>query len=236
MDNKVKFLTKTNLIILGLIWGLFAVIFYLRRDTLYDDASSIIALFAAFLAFTGILYSNYRSDKRNENSLNNSNKQLIEQLTRDKKEEAVFTLIKDMLAIINDDLEEDFHPWKFTAKTIADYYEENKVNFDPTNVDFNLFVQNELYSYFRNLVDDPFLFNYLAPEIQNEINKFILCYYEFKRDFYLFMGNKIDNTIKFNNEYEFEIMEDNRIRDDYFNSGNYLIWVIYLILHSKLRI
>lgn len=223
MDNKVKFLTKTNLIILGLIWGLFAVIFYLRRDTLYDDASSIIALFAAFLAFTGILYSNYRSDKRNENSLNNSNKQLIEQLTRDKKEEAVFTLIKDMLAIINDDLEEDFHPWKFTAKTIADYYEENKVNFDPTNVDFNLFVQNELYSYFRNLVDDPFLFNYLAPEIQNEINKFILCYYEFKRDFYLFMGNKIDNTIKFNNEYDFEIMEDNRIRDDYFNSGNYLI-------------
>ena len=37
------------------------------------------------------------------------------------------------------------------------------------------------------------------------------------------MGNKVDNTIKFNNEYEFEIMEDNRIRDDYFNSGNYLI-------------
>ena len=220
MDDKnteVKFFTGTNIIILAFIWGLFIIIIFLRIDTLYDDASSIIALFAAFLAFTGILYSNYRSDKRNENSLNNSNKQLIEQLTRDKKEEAVFTLIKDMLAIINDDLEEDFHPWKFTAKTIADYYEENKVNFDPTNVDFNLFVQNELYSYFRNLVDNPFLFNYLAPEIQNEINKFILCYYEFKRDFYLFMGNKIDNTIKFNNEYEFEIMEDNRIRDDYFN-------------------
>lgn len=226
MDDKnteVKFFTGTNIIILAFIWGLFAVIFYLRRDTLYDDASSIIALFAAFLAFTGILYSNYRSDKRNENSLNNSNKQLIEQLTRDKKEEAVFTLIKDMLAIINDDLKEDFHPWRFTAKTIADYYEENKINFDPTNVDFNLFVQNELYFYFSNLVDNPFLFNYLAPEIQKEINKFILCYYEFKRDFYLFMGNKIDNTIKFNNEYDFEIMEDNRIRDDYFNSGNYLI-------------
>lgn len=226
MDDKnteVKFFTGTNIIILAFIWGLFIIIIFLRIDTLYDDASSIIALFAAFLAFTGILYSNYRSDKRNENSLNNSNKQLIEQLTRDKKEEAVFTLIKDMLAIINDDLEEDFHPWKFTAKTIADYYEENKVNFDPTNVDFNLFVQNELYSYFRNLVDNPFLFNYLSPEIQNEINKFILCYYEFKRDFYLFMGNKIDNTIKFNNEYDFEIMEDNRIRDDYFNSGNYLI-------------
>lgn len=227
MDDKnteVKFFTGTNIIILAFIWGLFAVIIYLRRDTLYNDASNIVTIFAAFLAFTGILYSNYRSDKRNENSLNNSNKQLIEQLTRDKKEKAVFTLIKVMMAIINEDLEEDFHPWKFTAKTIADYYEENKINFDPTNVDFNLFVQNELYSYFRNLVDNPFLFNYLAPEIQNEINKFILKYYEFERDFYLFMGNKIDNTIKFNNEYEYEIIEDNCIRDDYFNSGNYLIY------------
>lgn len=222
-NTKVKFLTKTNLILLGLIWGLFAIIILLRRDTLYEDASDIVTIFAAFLAFTGILYSNYRSDKRNENSLNNSNKQLIEQLTRDKKEKAVFTLIKDILTIINEDLKEDFHPWRFTAKTIADYYEENKINFDPTNVDFNLFVQNELYFYFSNLVDNPFLFNYLAPEIQKEINKFIVNYYEFSRDFYLFMGNKVDNTIKFNNEYEFEIMEDNRIRDDYFNSGNYLI-------------
>lgn len=91
MDNKVKFLTKTNLIILAVIWGLFVIIILLRIDTLYDDASSIIALFAAFLAFTGILYSNYRSDKRNENSLNNSNKQLIEQLTRDKRRSSIHT-------------------------------------------------------------------------------------------------------------------------------------------------
>ncbi len=222
-NREDKFLTKNNLIILGVIWGLFAVIIFLRKDTLYEDASNIVTIFAAFLAFTGILYSNYRSDKRNENSLNNSNKQLIEQLTRDKKEEAVFTLIKDILTIINEDLKEDFHPWSFTAKTIANYYDENKINFDPTNVDFNLFVQNELYFYFRKLVDNPFSFNYLAPEIQNEINKFMVKYYEFMRDFYLFMGNKVDNTIKFNNEYEFEIMDDNRIRDDYFNSGNYLI-------------
>lgn len=102
------------------------------------------------------------------------------------------------MTIINDDLKEDFHPWRFTAKTIADYYEENKINFNPTNVDFNLFVQNEIY-------------------------EFTVKYYEFSRDFYLFMGNKVDITIKFNNEYEFEIMEDNRIREDYFNSGNYLI-------------
>ncbi len=140
-NTKVKFLTKTNLILLGLIWGLFLIIIFLRRDTLYKDASNIITIFAAFLAFSGILYSNYKSDKRNERSLKNSNKQLVEQLTRDKKEEAVFTLIKDILTIINDDLKEDFHPWRFTAKTIADYYEENKINFDPTNVDFNLFVQ-----------------------------------------------------------------------------------------------
>lgn len=222
-NTKVKFLTKTNLILLGLIWGLFLIIIFLRRDTLYKDASNIITIFAAFLAFSGILYSNYKSDKRNERSLKNSNKQLVEQLTRDKKEEAVFTLIKDILTIINDDLKEDFHPWRFTAKTIADYYEENKINFDPTNVDFNLFVQNELYFYFSNLVDNPFLFNYLAPEIQNEIYEFTVKYYEFSRDFYLFMGNKVDITIKFNNEYEFEIMEDNRIREEYFNSGNYLI-------------
>lgn len=120
---EVKFLTKTNLIILGVIWGLFAVIIYLRRDTLYDDASNIVTIFAALLAFTGILYSNYRSDKRNENSLNNSNKQLIEQLTRDKKEKAVFMLIKKILDVINADLKKDYIPWSFTAKTIADYYE-----------------------------------------------------------------------------------------------------------------
>ena len=227
MDNKVKFLTKTNLIILGLIWGLFAVIFYLRRDTLYDDASSIIALFAAFLAFTGILYSNYRSDKRNENSLNNSNKQLIEQLTRDKKEKAVFMLIKKILAVINADLKKDYIPWRFTAKTIADYYEENKINFNPTNVDFNLFVQNGLYFYFTNLFNDPYLFNYLPPKIQEEVNRFVLEYYEFYRDFYFFMANKADNTLKFNNEYEFKIMDEDSTRDDYLKSGNYLINNLY---------
>ena len=108
--TKVKFLTITNLIILGLIWGLFLIIIFLRRDTLYEDASNIITIFAAFLVFTGILYSNYKSDKRNELSLINSNKQLIEQLTRDKKEKAVFMLIKEILAIINADLKEDFHP------------------------------------------------------------------------------------------------------------------------------
>lgn len=221
--TKVKFLTITNLIILGLIWGLFLIIIFLRRDTLYEDASNIITIFAAFLAFTGILYSNYKSDKRNELSLINSNKQLIEQLTRDKKEKAVFMLIKEILAIINADLKEDFHPWRFTAETIAYYYEENKINFDPTNVDFNLFVQNELHFYFKNLVDNPCLFNYLSPEIQNEINKFEEKYYEFYRDFYLFMGNKIDNTIKFDNEYDFKIMEDDCTRDDYLSSGNYLI-------------
>lgn len=68
-NTKVKFFSKTNLIILGLIWGLFIIIIYLRKDTLYEDVSNIITIFAAFLAFTGILYSNYRSDKRNELSL-----------------------------------------------------------------------------------------------------------------------------------------------------------------------
>lgn len=220
---EVKFLTKTNLIILGVIWGLFIIIFLLRIDTLYDDSSSIIALFAAFLAFTGILYSNYRSDKRNECSLINSNKQLIEQLTRDKKEKAVFMLIKKILAVINADLKKDYIPWRFTAKTIADYYEENKINFNPTNVDFNLFVQNELYFYFTNLFNDPYLFNYLPPKIQEEVNRFVLEYYEFYRDFYFFMANKADNTIKFNNEYEFKIMDEDSTRDDYLKSGNYLI-------------
>lgn len=227
MDDKnteVKFFTLINIIILAFIWGLFVVIIYLRRDALYDDASSIVTLFAAFLAFTGILYSNYRSDKRNELSLINSNKQLIEQLTRDKKEKAVFMLIKEILSIINADLKKDYIPWSFTAKTIADYYEENKINFNLTHVDFNLFVQNELYLYLSNLFNDPYLFNYLPPKIQVEIDKFASEYYEFYKDFYFFMANNVvDNTIKFNNEYEFKIMEDDCTRDDYFSSGNYLI-------------
>ena len=222
-NTKIKFLTKTNLIILCLIWGLFIIILVLRRNTLYEDASNIITIFAAFLAFTGILYSNYKSDKRNELSLMNSNKQLIEQLTRDKKEKAVFILIKKILDVINADLKKDYIPWGFTAKTIADYYEENKINFDSTNVDFNLFVQNELHSYFTDLINDPYLFNYLSPEIQNEINKFVLEYYEFCRDFFFFMASNADNTIKFNNEYEFRIMDDNCTRGDYLSSGNYLI-------------
>ena len=222
-NTKIKFLTKTNLIILCLTWGLFIIILVLRRNTLYDDASNIITIFAAFLAFTGILYSNYKSDKRNELSLMNSNKQLIEQLTRDKKEKAVFILIKKILDVINADLKKDYIPWSFTAKTIADYYEENKINFDSTNVDFNLFVQNELHSYFTDLINDPYLFNYLSPEIQNEINKFVLEYYEFCRDFFFFMARNADNTIKFNNEYEFRIMDDNCTRGDYLSSGNYLI-------------
>lgn len=222
-DTKAKFFTKSNLIILGLIWGLFVIIIYLRKDTLYEDASNIVTIFAAFLAFTGILYSNYRSDKRNELSLINSNKQLIEQLTRDKKEKAVFVLIKKILTVINSDLKKDYVPWSFTAKTIADYYEVNKINFNPTHVDFNLFVQNELYLYLSDLFNNPYLFNYLPPKIQEEIDKFVLEYYEFYRDFYLFMGNNVDNTIKFNNEYEFRIMDDGCTREDYRNSGNYLI-------------
>ena len=44
-NTKVKFLTKTNLILLGLIWGLFAIIIFLRRDTLYEDASNIVTIF-----------------------------------------------------------------------------------------------------------------------------------------------------------------------------------------------
>lgn len=220
---EVKFLTKTNLIILGVIWGLFVVIIFFRRNSLYEDASNIVTIFAAFLAFTGILYSNYRSDKRNELSLINSNRQLIEQLTRNKKEKAVFMLIKEILSVINADLKKDYIPWSFTAKTIADYYEENKINFDSTNVDLNLFVQNELYFYFSKLFNDPYLFNYLPPKIQDEVNRFVLEYYEFYRDFYFFMANKADNTIKFNNEYEFKIMDDDCTRDDYLKSGNYLI-------------
>ena len=55
-NREDKFLTKNNLIILGVIWGLFAVIIFLRKDTLYEDASNIVTIFAAFLAFTGILY------------------------------------------------------------------------------------------------------------------------------------------------------------------------------------
>lgn len=222
-NTKVKFFSKTNLIILGLIWGLFIIIIYLRKDTLYEDVSNIITIFAAFLAFTGILYSNYRSDKRNELSLMNSNKQLIEQLTRDKKEKAVFTLIKEILSFINSDLKKDYVPWNFTAKTIADYYEENKINFDADNVDFNLFVQNELYFYFNNLLYDPYLFNYLSPEVQDGINKFVMDYYEFYRDFFCFMAHNDENNVKFNNEYEFRIMDDDCTRYDYRNSGNYLI-------------
>ncbi len=96
MDDKtteVKFFTLINIIILAFIWSLFVVIIYLRRDALYDDASSIVTLFAAFLAFTGILYSNYRSDKRNELSLINSNKQLIEQLTREIKRKKQYSCL-----------------------------------------------------------------------------------------------------------------------------------------------
>ena len=60
LDIKVKFFTKSNLIILGFIWGLFAIIIYLRKDTLYNNPSDIITIFAAFLAFTEILFFNYK--------------------------------------------------------------------------------------------------------------------------------------------------------------------------------
>lgn len=222
-NTKVKFFTKDTSIILGIIWSLFIIILYLRRNTFYEDISNIMTLFTAFLALTGIIYSNYKSDKRNEHALNNSNKQLIEQLTRNNKEKAIFMFIEEILSIINVNLKKDHIPWSFTAKTIAYYYEENKTNFDPTNVDLNLFIQNELYNYFHDLVNNPYLFNYLPPKIQNEISNFALNYYEFCRDFYLFMGNKIDNTIKFSNEYKFKIMDDDCTRDDYLNFGNYLI-------------
>lgn len=222
-NRKVKFFTKDTSIILGITWGLFIIIIYLRKNTFYDELPNIITLFTAFLAFTGIIYSNYRSDKRNENSLTNSNEQLIEQLTRDKKEKAIFTFIEEILSIINVNLKKDHIPWSFTAKTIADYYKENKINFDPTNVDLNLFIQNELYNYFHDLVNNPFLFNYLPPKIQNEIKNFSLNYYEFCRDYFLFMGNAVDNTIKFSNEYEFKIMDDDSTREEYLNFGNYLI-------------
>ena len=37
------------------------------------------------------------------------------------------------------------------------------------------------------------------------------------------MGNAVDNTIKFSNEYEFKIMDDDSTREEYLNFGNYLI-------------
>lgn len=51
MDDKtteVKFFTLINIIILAFIWSLFVVIIYLRRDALYDDASSIVTLLQHF--------------------------------------------------------------------------------------------------------------------------------------------------------------------------------------------
>lgn len=95
INSEIKFFNRSNIFILGIMWGSYIVLilinYYPVKELInFTNTIDYISLFAALSAITGILYSNYKSDQRSILSINNSNNQLIEQLTREKKRRSNF--------------------------------------------------------------------------------------------------------------------------------------------------
>lgn len=153
-----RFLNKSNLIILIIVWGGYCTLIFnriLKPELLQAIPQNMdyISLFAAFSAITGILYSNYKSDVRNKLNLKNSNKQLIEQMTRNKKEDAIFQLLNSILTTLNKDMKLSHIPWVATGKHFKESVEESEKENNHCYMEINLFVQNQLYYYFQELIN-----------------------------------------------------------------------------------
>lgn len=231
--SNYKFLNKSNLIVLSIIWGSYIIIiinnFVSSFLPLIPKDIDYISLFAAFSAITGILYSNYKSDQRNILSLENSNNQLIEQLTRDKKEKAIFELLKKVLDTLNNDLREHDYKWVADIDMVKEFYEESQEENEHYYAQFNLFVQKELYNYFNELINNPYLFNYLPKNIRIEIKNFTKYYYKVFLDFYKYIMIRFEGELNLigkicSQEFEFTIIDKNSpIHWDYFELGNYLV-------------
>ena len=233
INSEVKFLNRNNLIILFLMWGSYIgiiLINILQVKLLIQITNSIdyISLFAALSGITGILYSNYKSDQRNIQSLKNSNNQLIEQMTREKKEDAIFKLLKKILDTLNDDLKKHDIKWVADIDMIKESFEESQEENGHYYSEFNLFVQNELFNYFRELINNPYLFNYLPEEIRIEIKNFIKSYYQIFFDFFKYIMICFEDELHLigklcPRKYEYTLIDKNSIIHDYYNLGNYLI-------------
>lgn len=234
INLKIKFFNRNNLLILGLMWGSYIAlilinIFHVKEFINYTSTIDYISLFAALSAITGILYSNYKSDQRSLLSLKNSNNQLIEQLTRDKKEKAIFELLKKILDTLNEDLKEHDIKWVANIDMIKESFEESQEENEHYYSEFNLFVQNELFNYFNELVNNPYLFNYLPHDIRIEIKKFIDYYYQMFLDFFKYILIRFEGEENLigklcSQEFEFTIIDKNsHIPWDYFKLGNYLV-------------
>ena len=179
-------------------------------------------MFAALSAITGILYSNYKSDERNQKGLENSNKQLIEEMTRDKKEIATFELLRKILAILNENLKKDRIPWIATGELVKEMFEDHEK--DRTFLlEYNSFVQNELYYYFIDLINNPHLFNYLHPDVQNEINTFTKKYYRIQQKFELYINEQFNGNLREKTEtFKYTIINNNPHPNNHLKMGNYL--------------
>lgn len=234
INSKIKFFNRTNLLILGLMWGSYILlilinIFQVKELIDYTRVIDYISLFAALSAISGILYSNYKSDQRSILSLNNSNNQLIEQMTRDKKENAIFELLKKVLDTLNDDLKEHNIKWVADIDGIKESFEESQKENEHYYFEFNLFVQNELFNYFNELINNPYLFNYLPKDIRIEIKNFTKYYYRIFVEFYKYIMIRFEGEFDLidkicSQEFEFTIIDENSpIQRDYFELGNYLV-------------
>ena len=231
-DNELKFLNTSNSIILVLMWGTYILLIVLRvlsiNNLIEFTLIDFISLFAALSAITGILYSNFKSDERNEKNLKNSNKQLIEQFTRDKKENSIFILLENILKILNKELKKSNIHWIITGENIKESFEESQRENEHCYTEFNLFAQNELYYYFKEIMNNPKLFNYIPITIQKEIKNFNNKYYEVYQKFFLYLLIKFEGSLdlidKFNTqEFEYTIIDKDYRPQNYLNYGNYLI-------------
>ena len=234
INSKIKFFNIYYLLILGLMWGSYIGIilinlFQVKELINYTSSIDCISLFAALSAITGILYSNYKSDQRNILSLKNSNNQLIEQLTRDKKEKAIFELLKKILDTLNDDLKEHDIKWVADVDMIKESYEESQEENEHCYSEFNLFVQNELFNYFNELKNNPYLFYYLPNDIRIEIKNFTDYYYQIFTDFFKYIMIRFEWELDLigklcSQDFEFTLIDINSpLQRDYFKLGNYLV-------------
>lgn len=212
-------------IIIIVIWIPFIELYYFSHP--WQQMANYLNIMIALFAFTGTIISIIASSIRFEKNLINSNKQLTEQLTRQNKEKALFDFLKESMIILNEEFDDFKKGWVTDIHCFVDGVEGSRDKGEHCYFSINMFMQNDIYYYFKNLINDPYNFFYLPHEIQKRIIKFNEIYYDIYTSFMLFLGLRFEGSLKLidklnTEEYEFSVVDKNSKLLVYSDIGNYI--------------
>ena len=202
-SEKIKKFLGDNLtyiilsIIIVVIWIPFLWLYYCLHP--WKEMANYLTMGTALAAFTGTIISIIFTEKRTQKQLNkqdslhkkslqNSNNQLIEQLTRENKEKAIFNFLNKTMQIINKQKDDYNRMWDSSIKDIVELDKESKECSEHNYFGFDLLVQNDIYYYFKSLVNNPYCFNYLPSTLQENLEKFVDDYHGINTRLILYLG------------------------------------------------